>query len=178
MHAHDIHIPPKKSAHQTMTTPTILVINKVDCAPIDSIGPLEETCSGFFKKVVQTCGISELEKAVLEVRGLDPISSGGRKWTVNQSKICPEHRSAHGWLHWSSLSQTPACCEFVPESYVRKDEAYGVHMNGYVEIDSEIRSLSLSALLRQLYTDALIRSLNLVLLQARVGRMVEGLDLN
>lgn len=79
----------QKSAHQAMITPTILVINKVDCAPIDSIGPLEETCSGFFKKVVQTCavtgeGISELEKAVLEVRGLEPISSGGRKWTVNQ----------------------------------------------------------------------------------------------
>lgn len=78
-----------------MTTPMILVINKVDCAPIDSFGPFEEISSRFFKKVVQTCavtgeGISELEKAVLDVRGLEPISSAGRKWTVNQvsSHMC------------------------------------------------------------------------------------------
>jgi tRNA modification GTPase len=67
----------------------ILVINKIDRAPIDSVGPFEEICSRFFKKVVRTCavtgeGIPELEKAVLDVRGLEPISSAGRKWTVNQ----------------------------------------------------------------------------------------------
>lgn len=67
----------------------ILVINKVDCAPIDSFESYEKNCRGCFKKVVQTCavtgkGISELEKAVLEVRGLEPVSSAGRKWTVNQ----------------------------------------------------------------------------------------------
>ncbi|XP_078179833.1 tRNA modification GTPase [Carex rostrata] len=104
----------QKSAHQAMTTPTILVINKVDCAPIDSIRPLEETCSGFFKKVVQTCavtgeGISELEKAVLEVRGLEPISSGGRKWTVNQRQFEQLLRAQEAFsrLHTSIEEQLP-----------------------------------------------------------------------
>jgi hypothetical protein len=67
----------QKSAHQAMTTPMILVINKVDCAPIDLVGPFEEICNRFLK-VVRTSavtgeGISELEIAVLDVRGLEPI---------------------------------------------------------------------------------------------------------
>ncbi|KAF3324314.1 putative tRNA modification GTPase MnmE [Carex littledalei] len=104
----------QKSAHQAMTTPMILVINKVDCAPIDSIGPLEEVCSGFFRKVVQTCavtgeGISELEKAVLEVRGLQPISSTGRKWTVNQRQFEQLLRAQEAFsrLHTSIEEQLP-----------------------------------------------------------------------
>ncbi|XP_020571632.1 uncharacterized protein LOC110018607 [Phalaenopsis equestris] len=66
-------------------TPMILVINKIDCAPSISMERVDE----MFKKKVETSaitgkGILELEKAVLEVRGLEPISLGGRRWTINQ----------------------------------------------------------------------------------------------
>lgn len=69
----------------------ILVINKIDCAPCASLEQIKMIPS-FFKKFVQTCaitgkGIPELEKAVLEVRGLNSIPTGGRRWTVNQVGI-------------------------------------------------------------------------------------------
>jgi predicted GTPase len=68
--------------------PMVLVINKVDCAPFVP-GEQFEQFSGLFKKHVHTCavtgkGISELESAVVEVRGLEAVPSGGRRWTVNQ----------------------------------------------------------------------------------------------
>ncbi|KAG8047295.1 hypothetical protein GUJ93_ZPchr0008g13291 [Zizania palustris] len=71
--------------------PMVLAINKVDCAPFIS-GAQFEQFSGLFRKHVQTCavtgkGISELEKAVMEVRGLEPVPSGGRRWTVNQRQL-------------------------------------------------------------------------------------------
>ncbi|PKU81167.1 uncharacterized protein LOC110112589 isoform X2 [Dendrobium catenatum] len=70
------------------TTPMILVINKVDCVPSISVQPFAFG-DEIFKKKVQTSavtrkGILELEKAVLEVRGLEGIAMGGRRWTVNQ----------------------------------------------------------------------------------------------
>lgn len=70
----------------------VLVINKVDCAPFVS-GEQFEKFSGLFIKHVETCavtgkGISELESAVVEVRGLEPVPSGGRRWTVNQVIQC------------------------------------------------------------------------------------------
>ncbi|KAH0455877.1 hypothetical protein IEQ34_015909 [Dendrobium chrysotoxum] len=70
------------------TTPMILVINKVDCVPSISVQHFE-LGDDIFKKKVQTSavtgkGILELEKAVLEVRGLEAIAMGGRRWTVNQ----------------------------------------------------------------------------------------------
>uniref|UniRef100_A0A0E0QIT9 TrmE-type G domain-containing protein n=2 Tax=Oryza TaxID=4527 RepID=A0A0E0QIT9_ORYRU len=71
--------------------PMVLVINKVDCAPFIS-GEQFEQFHGVFKKHVQTCavtgkGISELEKAIIEVRGLEPVPSEGRRWTVNQRQF-------------------------------------------------------------------------------------------
>jgi tRNA modification GTPase len=66
----------------------VLVINKVDCAPFVS-GEQFERYRDLFRKHVQTCavtgkGISELETAVIEVRGIEHVPSGGRRWTVNQ----------------------------------------------------------------------------------------------
>uniref|UniRef100_A0A0E0LUR7 TrmE-type G domain-containing protein n=1 Tax=Oryza punctata TaxID=4537 RepID=A0A0E0LUR7_ORYPU len=71
--------------------PMVLVINKVDCAPFIS-GEQFEQFHGVFKKHVQTCavtgkGISELEKAIIEIRGLEPVPSEGRRWTVNQRQF-------------------------------------------------------------------------------------------
>uniref|UniRef100_J3MSW3 TrmE-type G domain-containing protein n=2 Tax=Oryza brachyantha TaxID=4533 RepID=J3MSW3_ORYBR len=79
----------KKSSGSAV--PMVLVINKVDCAPFIS-GEQFEQFSGVFRKHVQTCavtgkGISELEKAIIEVRGLDPLPSEGRRWTVNQRQF-------------------------------------------------------------------------------------------
>jgi tRNA modification GTPase len=76
--------------------PMVLVINKVDCTPFVS-GEQFEKFSGIFRKHVHTCavtgkGISELERAVIEVRGLEPIPSGGRRWTVNQVNISLCHQ--------------------------------------------------------------------------------------
>lgn len=73
------------------TVPMILVINKVDCAPLVS-GEQFERFSGIFRKHVHTCavtgkGISELESAVIEVRGLEAVPSEGRRWTVNQRQF-------------------------------------------------------------------------------------------
>ncbi|XP_062191286.1 uncharacterized protein LOC133895112 [Phragmites australis] len=79
----------KKSSGSAV--PMVLVINKVDCTPFIS-GEQFEQFSGLFRKHVQTCavtgkGISELESAVIEVRGLDHVPSGGRRWTVNQRQF-------------------------------------------------------------------------------------------
>nr|CAD1826374.1 unnamed protein product [Ananas comosus var. bracteatus] len=71
--------------------PIILVINKVDCAPFVSVEEFGNISSSFNKHVL-TCavtgkGIPELEKAVLEVRGLEPTAVGGRRWTINQRQF-------------------------------------------------------------------------------------------
>lgn len=70
----------------------VLVINKVDCAPFVP-GEQFEQYRGLFRKHVQTCavtgkGISELESTVIEVRGIEHVPSGGRRWTVNQVIQC------------------------------------------------------------------------------------------
>ncbi|XP_044958016.1 tRNA modification GTPase MnmE-like [Hordeum vulgare subsp. vulgare] len=69
----------------------VLVINNVDCTPFVR-GEEFEKFSGIFRKHVRTCavtvkGISELESAVIEVRGLESVPSGGRRWTVNQRQL-------------------------------------------------------------------------------------------
>lgn len=71
--------------------PMILVINKIDCASSISMEHFAPS-NDIFKKKVQTSavngkGILELEKAVLEVRDLEPISLGSRRWTVNQRQL-------------------------------------------------------------------------------------------
>ncbi|XP_020521998.1 uncharacterized protein LOC18422108 isoform X2 [Amborella trichopoda] len=68
--------------------PAILVINKIDRAPLAFV-ELPKVVSNAFSKLVSTCaltgqGISDLESAVLEIVGLDRIPSGGRRWAVNQ----------------------------------------------------------------------------------------------
>ncbi|CAL0327384.1 unnamed protein product [Lupinus luteus] len=72
------------------STPAILVVNKIDCGPYAETEWDEECTSlNFFSKHVFTCavtgqGLQDLEKAVLDIVGLDAIPTGGRRWTVNQ----------------------------------------------------------------------------------------------
>ncbi|KAG5544264.1 hypothetical protein RHGRI_016872 [Rhododendron griersonianum] len=70
------------------SSPLILVINKIDCAPSAS-SEWADTHGSSFNKVIFTCavsghGIADLEAAILEIVGLNKIPSGGSKWTVNQ----------------------------------------------------------------------------------------------
>ncbi|KAK4722376.1 hypothetical protein R3W88_012609 [Solanum pinnatisectum] len=70
------------------SSPLILVINKIDCAPSDSYEWVN-TCGFSFNKRIPTCavngqGIQELEAAIIEIMGLYKIPVGGRRWTVNQ----------------------------------------------------------------------------------------------
>ncbi|KAK7351166.1 hypothetical protein VNO77_10414 [Canavalia gladiata] len=70
--------------------PVILVVNKIDCKP----GAEIEWDKGYhshkiFCKHVFTCavtgqGLQDLERAVLEIVGLEGIPAGGRRWTINQ----------------------------------------------------------------------------------------------
>ncbi|GJN16288.1 hypothetical protein PR202_gb03339 [Eleusine coracana subsp. coracana] len=101
----------KKSSGSSV--PMVLVINKVDCAPFVS-GEQFERFSNLFKKHVHTCavngkGISELENAVIEVRGLEAVPSGGRRWTVNQRQFeqLLRTREAFTRLESSIIEQLP-----------------------------------------------------------------------
>ncbi|CAO2191304.1 unnamed protein product, partial [Urochloa humidicola] len=81
------HVLVNKKSSSGSGVPMVLVINKVDCAPFVP-GEQFEQYRGLFRKHVQTCavtgkGISELESTVIEVRGIDQVPSGGRRWTVN-----------------------------------------------------------------------------------------------
>lgn len=71
-----------------LSSPLILVINKIDCAPSDSYECVN-ACGFSFNKHIPTCavngqGIQELEAAIIEIMGLNKIPVGGRRWTVNQ----------------------------------------------------------------------------------------------
>ncbi|GAV59284.1 MMR_HSR1 domain-containing protein/TrmE_N domain-containing protein/GTPase_Cys_C domain-containing protein [Cephalotus follicularis] len=70
------------------STPVILVVNKIDCAPCACTEWVDEDSSSFSKHVF-TCavtgqGIQDLETAILEIVGLNEVPLGGRRWTVNQ----------------------------------------------------------------------------------------------
>nr|GLL48057.1 uncharacterized protein LOC109170332 [Ipomoea trifida] len=69
------------------SSPIILVVNKIDCAPFAF--ELVDACGFSFNKKIFTCavtgqGIQDLEAAIVEIVGLNKIPAGGRKWTVNQ----------------------------------------------------------------------------------------------
>lgn len=92
----------------------VLVINKVDCAPFVS-GEQFEKFSGLFRKHIQTCavtgkGISELEGAVIEVRGIEHVPSGGRRWTVNQVFSVCSTLQMHYQLLCSEYCCPNECC--------------------------------------------------------------------
>lgn len=75
----------------SMTSPIVLVVNKIDCVPFSR--EWVDTVSGSFNRHVFTCavtgeGISDLESAISELVGLDKVPAGGRKWTANQVSTC------------------------------------------------------------------------------------------
>ncbi|RDX63601.1 mnmE, partial [Mucuna pruriens] len=72
------------------STPVILVVNKIDCKPCaETEWDIRCHSHKVFSKHVFTCavtgqGLQELERAVLQIVGLEGIPAGGRRWTVNQ----------------------------------------------------------------------------------------------
>nr|XP_027091909.1 uncharacterized protein LOC113712618 [Coffea arabica] len=88
MHLNDeLHVKIWNLGASGSTSPIILVINKIDCAPTTSYK--WDTTATFFNKLIFTCavtgqGITDLEAAILEIVGLNTIPAGGCRWAVNQ----------------------------------------------------------------------------------------------
>lgn len=70
------------------SSPMVLVVNKIDCAP-PGLCELIRAHSDSFIKVIFTCavtgeGLADLEAAITEIIGLNTIPAGGSRWAVNQ----------------------------------------------------------------------------------------------
>ncbi|KAL9666074.1 hypothetical protein QQ045_000396 [Rhodiola kirilowii] len=70
------------------STPVILVVNKIDCAPSACQNWTDQDKNHFTKRIF-TCavtgqGIQELESAIVEIVVLNNYPPGGRRWAVNQ----------------------------------------------------------------------------------------------
>ncbi|KAL6179521.1 hypothetical protein ACLB2K_051036 [Fragaria x ananassa] len=70
------------------STPIILVINKIDCVASDCLERVQQNVGSFNKHVLTSAitgqGIQDLEKAILDIVGLNKFPAGSRRWTVNQ----------------------------------------------------------------------------------------------
>lgn len=78
----------KSNKNASGSSPVILAINKIDCAP-SACSALVDALGDSFNKYIFTCaitgqGITDLEDAILELVGLHRIPAAGRKWAVNQ----------------------------------------------------------------------------------------------
>lgn len=96
-------------------SPTILVINKIDC--VSSSCDWDKKVNSSFSKHVFTSamtgqGIAELESAIIELVGLNKIPAGGRKWTVNQRQCEQLVRAREAFLRLKASIEEGIALDF------------------------------------------------------------------